>query len=89
MLRVTLPPSASTGVQSVRMLVRGERRRQELAALDRRRGPIVLDPGRPGKEAVAVLEQNADALEYTGFFKKKMKNVELFEMSLLSTELKD
>jgi hypothetical protein len=43
----------------------------------------------PGKESVAVLEQNADALEYTGIFKKKMKNVELFQMSLLSTELKD
>jgi hypothetical protein len=36
-----------------------------------------------------VLEQNADALEYSGIFKKKMKNVDLFEMSLLSTELRD
>jgi hypothetical protein len=43
----------------------------------------------PGKEAVAVLQQNADSLEYAGFFKKKMKNVELFQMSLLSMELKD
>jgi hypothetical protein len=43
----------------------------------------------PGKEAVAVLEQNADALEYAGFFKKKMKNVELFKLSLVSMELKD
>jgi hypothetical protein len=43
----------------------------------------------PGRVAHAVLEQRADALEFSGFFKKKMKNVEKFEMSLISTELRD
>jgi hypothetical protein len=43
----------------------------------------------PGKVGVATLEQNADALEYTGFFKKQMKNVELFQLEVIATGLKD
>jgi hypothetical protein len=43
----------------------------------------------PGKVGIATLEQNADALEYTGVFKKRMKNVELFQLEVVSTELKD
>jgi hypothetical protein len=42
----------------------------------------------PGKAASVILEQNADALEYTGFFKKQMKNLDLFQLAVLSTELK-
>ena len=42
----------------------------------------------PGKETHVILEQNADALEYSGFFKKTMKNLELFQLNVLSTELR-
>jgi hypothetical protein len=88
-LRVTLPPGASSGAPTVRLLYEvneGDKSSPRwIDAVSRYFAIQVV----PGKDAVAVLEQNADALEYTGFFKKKMKNVELFEMSLLSTELKD
>jgi len=88
-LRVTLPPTASSGVQSIRMLYEVNEGDKSLPRwLDAVARAFSIEVA-PGKEAVAVLEQNADALEYTGFFKKKMKNVELFQMSLLSTELKD
>ncbi|MGH9391327.1 MAG: hypothetical protein ACRD1Z_17105 [Vicinamibacteria bacterium] len=88
-LRVTLRPSASSGVQSVRMLYEvNEGDKSSPRWLDAVARSFSIQVA-PGKEAVAVLEQNADALEYTGLFKKKMKNVELFQMSLLSTELKD
>jgi len=88
-LRLSLPPSASNGMQSVRMLYEvneGDKESPRWIDAVARAFSLQVEPG---KEAVAVLEQNADALEYVGFFKKKMKNVELFQMSLLSTELKD
>lgn len=88
-LRLMLPPSTSSGPRSVRMSYEVNEGTKEsprwLEAVARSFSLQV----EPGKEAVALLEQNADALEYTGFFKKKMKNVELFKMSLVSTELKD
>ncbi len=88
-LRVTLPPTASSGMQSIRMLYDVNEGDKSLPRwLDAVARAFSIEVA-PGREAVAVLEQNADALEYTGFFKKKMKNVELFQMSLLSTELKD
>jgi hypothetical protein len=88
-LRVTLPPSASSGAPRVRLLYEvNEGDKSSPRWLDAVSRFFTIQVA-PGKEAVAVLEQNADALEYTGIFKKKMKNVELFEMSLLSTELKD
>jgi hypothetical protein len=88
-LRVTLPPTASRGVASIRMLYEvNEGDKSSPRWLDAVARAFSIEVA-PGKESVAVLEQNADALEYTGIFKKKMKNVELFQMSLLSTELKD
>jgi hypothetical protein len=88
-LRVTLPPGASSGAPTVRMLYEvNEGDKSSPRWIDAVARSFTIQVA-PGKEAVAVLEQNADALEYTGIFKKKMKNVELFEMSLRSTELKD
>jgi hypothetical protein len=88
-LRLLLPPNATAGVESVRLLYEvNEGTRESPRFVDAVARAFSLQV-EPGKEALAVLEQNADALEYTGFFKKKMKNVELFKMSLVSTELKD
>jgi hypothetical protein len=88
-IRVTLPSSASSGTPRVRLLYEvNEGDKSSPRWLDAVSRFFTIQVA-PGKDAVAVLEQNADALEYTGIFKKKMKNVELFEMSLLSTELKD
>ncbi len=88
-LKMTLPPSVSSGAPTVRLLYEvNEGDKSSPRWLDAVARSFTIQVA-PGKEAVAVLEQNADALEYTGIFKKKMKNVELFEMSLLSTELKD
>ncbi len=88
-LRLTLPPRASSGVQSVRMLYEVNEGTQSTPRwIDAVARSFSIEVA-PGREAVAVLEQNADALEYSGFFKKAMKNVELFKMTLVSTELKD
>lgn len=44
-------------------------------------------PVESGKETSVVIEQNSDALEYTGFLKKEMKNVRLFQISVLSAQV--
>jgi hypothetical protein len=91
-LRVVLPPEVSQGVNgrvTVRMLYEvNEGDRSFPRWVDAVSRTFSLEVA-PGKEAVAKLEQNASALEYSGFFKKQMKNLELFQLSLLSTELKD
>jgi hypothetical protein len=88
-LRVGLPPDASTGRPVVRMLYEVNTGTREVPryvdAVSRSFSVEVA----PGKRAVALLEQNADALQYSGFFKKQMKNVDQFQLNVLSTELKD
>jgi len=44
-------------------------------------------PIESGKETSVVIEQNSDALEYSGFLKKQMKNVRLFQVSVLSSSV--
>jgi hypothetical protein len=88
-VKLVLPPSAPSGVQPLRLVYEvneGDPASPRWIEAVARSLSIEVAPG---KEAVAVLQQNADSLEYAGFFKKKMKNVELFQMSLLSMELKD
>jgi hypothetical protein len=88
-VRLVLPPTTSREVQSIRMLYEvneGTGKTPNWTAAVERSFSIEVSPGRV---AHAVLEQKADALEFSGFFKKKMKNVEKFEMSLISTELRD
>jgi hypothetical protein len=61
-MRVSLPPSASTGVQSVRLLYEindGDKTSPRWVDAVARSFSIQVAPG---KDAVAVLEQNADAL---------------------------
>lgn len=43
----------------------------------------------PGQETVVIIEQDSSALEYSGFFKKSMKNLEQFQLNVLSSELRD
>jgi hypothetical protein len=88
-LEMLLPPSASNGLQSIRLLYEvNEGTSESPRWFDAVARSFSLSV-EGGKQSLAVLEQNADALEYAGFFKKKMKNVDLFKMSLVSTELKD
>jgi hypothetical protein len=42
-----------------------------------------------GRQTAVILEQDSGALDYSGFFKKSMKNLELFQLNVLSTELRD
>ncbi len=89
LLKVGLPAGASTGRQVIRMLYEvneGDRSSPRWVDVVSRSFSIEVAPG---KEALAVLEQNADALEYTGFFKKKMKNLELFQLEVRKTGWKD
>jgi hypothetical protein len=43
----------------------------------------------PSKDSYVVLEQDASGLDYTGFFRKSMKNIETFRLNVLSVEVKD
>ena len=43
----------------------------------------------PGKQTVVALRQDASGLDYSGMFNKSMKNLDLFELNVLSTELRD
>jgi hypothetical protein len=42
-----------------------------------------------GKESYIILEQDAARLDYSGFFRKSMKNVESFQVRVLSSELRE
>jgi hypothetical protein len=87
-LRIGLP-AVKAGRPMVRMLYEvNEGTRSSPAWMDVVSRSFSMDVA-PGKVGVATLEQNADALEYTGLFKKKMKNVELFQLEVIATELKD
>ncbi len=47
--------------------------------------PVPLEPG---KESFLVLLQDASGLEFTGVFRKKMKNLESFQVRVLSSEVR-
>lgn len=88
-LSITLPPDASTGERLVRMVYEinaGEPGAPRWEEAISRSFTVQVAPGR---QSVVALQQNASALEYTGLFKKSMKNLELFQLSVLSSELKD
>ena len=42
----------------------------------------------PGQHTVVSLQQDASALAYSGLFKKEMKNLDAFQLQVLSTELR-
>jgi hypothetical protein len=46
-------------------------------------------PVEAGKESYVIIDQNAAGLDYSGFFRRSMKNLESFQVSVLSTELRD
>ena len=88
-LRIDLPPESSTGRQLIRMLYEvneGDRSFPSWANVVSRSFSVEVEPG---KETAVILEQDASAVEYTGFFKKRMKNLELFQLTVIGTELKD
>ena len=88
-LRIDLPPSASSPRQLIRMLYEvndGDRSFERWVDVVSRSFSVEVGAGR---DAVVRVHQDASALEYKGFFKKSMRNLELFQLSVLSTELKD
>ena len=88
-MRVLLPPSSSTGVKSVRLLYEineGDKTSPRSVNAVARSFSIQVAPG---QDAWRFWSRTRTRSRYSGIFKKKMKNVELFEMSLLATELKD
>lgn len=88
-LRLDLPDSTSSDRQIVRMLYEvndGDRSFERWEAVVSRSFSVEVGAGR---EAVVMVQQDASAMEYTGFFKKSMRNLELFQLTVLSTELRD
>ncbi len=88
-LIVQLPVEASSGRQLVRMLYeinRGDRSFPRWLDVISRSFSVEVEAGR---ETDVIIEQNAAALEYSGIFKKKMKNLEQFQLIVLSSELRD
>ncbi|HXV59817.1 MAG TPA: hypothetical protein VEK15_03920 [Vicinamibacteria bacterium] len=89
-LTLVVPPdNAASGRQLVRMVYEfnsGDRGAPLWTDLVSRSFSVEVAPSR---QTLVFLEQNVDALEYSGLFKKRMKNVELFQLNVVSTELKD
>jgi hypothetical protein len=48
--------------------------------------PVPLEAG---KETLLVLQQDASGLQFTGFFRKTMKNLESFQIRVLSSEVRN
>lgn len=88
-LRLDLPDSTSSDRHIVRMVYEvndGDRSFERWEQVVSRAFSVEVGAGR---EAVVMVQQDASALEYSGFFKKSMRNLELFQLTVLSTELRD
>jgi len=88
-LIVQLPAETSSGRQLVRMLYeinRGDRSFPRWLDVISRSFSVEVEAGR---ETDVIIEQNAAALDYSGIFKKSMKNLEQFQLNVLSSELRD
>ena len=44
---------------------------------------------KPGQEAYVVLRQDSSGLDYSGMFRKTMKNVESFQLNVMSADLRE
>jgi hypothetical protein len=88
-MSVQLPADVSSGRQLVRMLYEineGDRTLPRWTDVVSRSFSIEVAAG---KRADVILEQDSAALDYSGFFKKTMKNLEQFQLNVLSSELRD
>lgn len=88
-MSVQLPPDVSSGRQLVRMLYEineGDRSLPRWSDVVSRSFSVEVAAG---SETVVILEQNSSALDYSGFFKKTMKNLDQFQLNVLSSELRD
>jgi hypothetical protein len=88
-MSVQLPPDVSSGRQLVRMLYEineGDRSLPRWSDVVSRSFSVEVAAG---SETVVIVEQNASALDYSGFFKKTMKNLDQFQLNVLSAELRD
>ena len=88
-LIVQLPAEVSSGRQLVRMhydINDGDRSLPRWLDVISRSFSVEVEAGR---ETAVIIEQNSAALDYSGFFKKTMKNLEQFQLNVLSSELRD
>ncbi len=88
-MAVQLPADVSSGRQLVRMLYEineGDRSLPRWTDIVSRSFSVEVAAG---SETVVILEQNSAALDYSGFFKKTMKNLDQFQLNVLSSELRD
>ncbi len=88
-LQLELPADHRGGQQLVRMLYQineGSKSLPRWVDVISRTFSIQVESAR---ESYVVIEQNAAGLEYSGFFRRSMKNLESFQLSVLSAELRD
>lgn len=88
-LRLALPETHRSGQHMIRMIYQineGSRSLPRWVDVTSRSFSIQVEAS---KETYVIVEQNAAGLEYSGFFRRAMKNVESFEVSVLSAELRD
>ena len=88
-LIIQLPAEVSSGRQLIRMLYevnQGDRSFPRWLDVISRSFSVEVEAGR---ETAVIIEQNAAALDYSGFFRKSMKNLEQFQLNVLSSELRD
>jgi hypothetical protein len=86
-LSLQLPEGQSAGRYLIRMIYQvneGDRQFPRWIDAVSRGFNIQVEPG---MESRVVLQQDASALDYSGFFRKTMKNVESFRLEVLSSEV--
>jgi hypothetical protein len=86
-LRLQLPEGQSAGRYLIRMIYQvneGDRQFPRWVDAVSRGFNTQVEPG---METRVILQQDASALDYSGFFRKTMKNVESFRLEVLSSEV--
>jgi hypothetical protein len=89
LLRIGVPQVAATQRALLRMLYQVNEGSLEFPRWTNvlsRSFPVPLEAGR---ETLLVLQQDASGVEFTGFFRKTMKNLESFQIRVLSSEVRN
>lgn len=88
-LKLELPEEQKEGQILVRMLYQVNEGSRNLPRWDDAVSRAFSVQIKPGHEAYVVVRQDSSGLDYSGLFRKTMKNVETFQLNVLSAELRE
>jgi hypothetical protein len=89
LLKLELPEEQKEGQILVRMLYQVNEGSRNLPRWNDAVSRAFSVQVKPGQEAYVVLRQDSSGLDYSGMFRKSMKNVESFQLNVLSAELQE